>query len=477
MTDDEILAALHQLQSGDLPVHGGRTLAYVYDPGLAGLSELAAAAHAGSAHANGLDPTAFGSIAAMEADLVATAAGLLGGGPDTVGTITSGGTESCLLAVLTARNARPDLTDPSMVLPSTVHAAFHKAAEMFGVRAIVVDVDPQTHRADPVAVAAAIDDSTVLVVCSTPSYAHGVIDPVVEIAAAAAAAGVPCHVDACIGGWLLAGFRDLGRELPPFDLAVPGVTSLSVDLHKYAYAPKGTSVLLFDSAERRAPGYFVFTRWPGYAMLNPTLQSTRSGGPVAAAWATVSSIGPEGYRSLARRAATAFDAVLAAVASIDGLRVLGEPTAGLIAVAATEDGPNVFALADEMNRRGWYVQPQFGFRGGPPNVHLTVTAPVAEAIDELTTALREATASAAETIVAATDLGGALAGFDPADPAALGALAGGLGLLDETGAFRLPQRMAGLNTALDALSAEVRAMVLRMVLSLVHRPGRDLLES
>lgn len=475
MTDDEILAALQQLRAGDLPVHGGRTLAYVYDPGLAGLSELAASAHAGSAHANGLDPTAFGSIAAMEADLVATAAELLGGGPDTVGTITSGGTESCLLAVLTARNARPDLTTPSMVLPSTVHAAFHKAAELFGVRAIVVDVDPVTHRADPAATAAAIADDTVLVVCSAPSYAHGAIDPVAEVAAAAAAAGVPCHVDACIGGWLLAGFRDNGRDIPAFDLSVPGVTSLSVDLHKYAYAPKGTSVLLFDSAERRAPGYFVFTGWPGYAMLNPTLQSTRSGGPVAAAWATVARIGRQGYLDLARRTATAFDAVLTAVDGIDGLQVLGRPAAGLLAVAATDGGPNVFALADEMNRRSWYVQPQFGFRGGPPNVHLTVTAPVAEALEELTTALRESAAAAASIDVAAPDLGGALAGLDPGDPAALGALAGGLGLLDQTGAFLLPDRMAGLNTALDALPGGVRAMVLRMVLSLVHRPGRSLL--
>ncbi|MER6871603.1 aminotransferase class V-fold PLP-dependent enzyme, partial [Amycolatopsis sp. NPDC000673] len=200
---NDVLARLRELRSGDLPTHGGRTLAYVYDSGLSEVDEIAAAAHALASSANGLDPTAFPSLLRLENDLVARAAGLLGGTPDTVGSVTSGGTESCLLAVLAARDSRPDIEAPSIVLPETAHAAFHKAAHLFGVRKVVVPVDPETFRADPAAMTAEIDDSTVLVVASAPSYAHGVVDPITEIAAAASARGVRMHVDACIGGWVL----------------------------------------------------------------------------------------------------------------------------------------------------------------------------------------------------------------------------------------------------------------------------------
>ena len=166
------------------------------------------------AASNGLDPTAFPSLLQMENDLVALAGGLLDAPEGFAGSVTSGGTESILLAVLAARQGSPDITDPSMVIPTSAHAAFHKAAEFLGVRAVLVDVDPDTLRADPAAMAAAIDDTTVLVVASAPSYAHGVVDPVPEIAALAAERGIRCHVDACIGGWVLPHLDDA----PPVDL-------------------------------------------------------------------------------------------------------------------------------------------------------------------------------------------------------------------------------------------------------------------
>jgi sphinganine-1-phosphate aldolase len=177
VTAEDVLRELRELRSGDLPTHGGRTLAYVYDSGLSEVDELGAAAHALASSANGLDPTAFPSLLRMENDLVAAAARLLGGTGETVGSVTSGGTESCMLAVLAARDARPEVASPSVVLPTTAHAAFHKAAHFFGVRAISVPVDPVTFRAVPEAMAAAIDDTTVLVVDGAPSYAHGVVDP------------------------------------------------------------------------------------------------------------------------------------------------------------------------------------------------------------------------------------------------------------------------------------------------------------
>src|SRR5947207_6662992 len=194
----EVLDELKALRANDLPTHGGRTLAYVYDSGRSEVDELGAAAHALASSANGLDPTVFPSLLRMENDIVAAAANLLRG-TTAAGSVTSGGTESCLLAVLAAREARPDVAAPAIVIPTTAHAAFHKAAHYFGVEAVAVPVDPVTFTADPVAMAAAIDERTVLVVASAPSYAHGVLDPVAEIAAAAVQRGVRCHVDACIG--------------------------------------------------------------------------------------------------------------------------------------------------------------------------------------------------------------------------------------------------------------------------------------
>jgi len=256
MTTD-VLARLRAMQEGDLPVHGGRTLAYVYDSGLAEVDALGREAVAAYAGSNGLDPTAFPSLLAMENDLVATTCALLDAPEGAVGTVTSGGTESCLLAVQGARDAHPEVTDPSIVVADTVHAAFHKAAHYFGLRTVVVPVGSD-FRADAAAMSSAIDDSTVLVVVSAPSYAHGVVDPVTEVAAAAAARGVRCHVDACIGGWVLPYAARLGRPVPPWTFAVEGVTSISVDLHKYGYAPKGTSVLLHRSAALRRPQYFAW---------------------------------------------------------------------------------------------------------------------------------------------------------------------------------------------------------------------------
>ncbi|ALG15499.1 pyridoxal phosphate-dependent decarboxylase family protein [Kibdelosporangium phytohabitans] len=367
MPAEQVLADLHQMRAGDLPTHGGRTMAYVYDSGLAGIDELGAAAHALASSANGLDPTAFPSLLRMENEIVATAANLLGGG---AGQVTSGGTESCMLAVLAARQARPDVDRPSIVFPVTAHAAFHKAAHYFNVRPIAVPVG-DGFTADPEAMRAAIDDTTVLVVASAPSYAHGVVDPIAEIAAAAAEKGVRCHVDACIGGWVLPYFARLGVEVPLFDFRVDGVTSISVDLHKYAYCPKGASVLLHRDASLRRSQYFASAAWPGYTMLNSTMQSTRSGGPIAAAWAVLRHVGDDGYLDLARK-------TLAAVRRIGeglhraGLIVLGDPVSTLLSVTSADT--DLFSLADRMRERGWYVQPQFAFQNSPANLHLTVTA-------------------------------------------------------------------------------------------------------
>jgi glutamate/tyrosine decarboxylase-like PLP-dependent enzyme len=349
MTD--VLARLEALQKGDLSTHGGSTLAYVYDSGLAGADEVGRRALALYGATNGLDPTVFPSLRRLENDLVGWAARLLRGGPDAVGTVTSGGTESILLAVQAARDASPGTERPNLVLPSTAHAAFHKAAHYFGVRPVTVDVDPGSFRAVPEDMAAACDENTVLVVASAPSYAHGVVDPVGELAAVAAQRGIRCHVDACIGGWVLPYLRMDGVDVPDFDFAVPGVTSISVDLHKYAYTPKGASILLHRTPALRRAQFFAHADWPGYTMLNSTTQSTKSGAPLAAAWAVVQHIGDEGYRRLAR---TAYDATLRladGAAAIDGLQVLAPPASTLVAVRSDRRA-DVFTISDELSAPG-----------------------------------------------------------------------------------------------------------------------------
>ncbi|WP_433211028.1 pyridoxal phosphate-dependent decarboxylase family protein [Dactylosporangium sp. CS-047395] len=458
----EVLAELKELRGHDLPTHGGRLFAYVYDPGLAGLDDLAAAAHALSSHVNGLDPTAFPSLLAMENDLVGAAAQVLGGDERSVGSVTSGGTESLILAVKAARDGRPEIDRPRLVMPVTAHAALAKAAAYLRVELDTVPVDPVSLRVDPRAVAAAITPETVLVACSAPSYAHGLIDPVEPIAAAAQAAGVRCHVDACFGGWTLPYLRRLGEPIPPFDLSVPGVTSISVDLHKYAYAPKGVSVLLHRDEALRAPQYFGYANWPGYTMVNPVISSTRSGGPIAAAWATLRHIGDDGYLALAAKTRDATRDIAHAVARIEDFTVV--PTESTV-VAFMSSGVDLFVLADELAARGWHTQPQFRHGEIPASVHLTVTAAVAPRIGEFEADLSAAVAAArAHGPIELPDGIVELLGSAPVEQ-----IAAALGVGEGGG---LPERMAPINSLLNAVDPAVREQLLVAFLSLLQRPSR-----
>lgn len=373
-SDSAILKELDALRADDMPTRGGRTFAYVYEAGIPGLDELAADAYARCATVNGLDMTVFPSVLRLENDVVGFTARLLGGGPDTRGSFTSGGTESILLAVKAARDHARDvrgITDPELVLPVTAHVAFRKAARYLGLRIVPVPVDPATFTPDPDAVAAEMTEKTAMVVASAPSYAHGVVDPVAQIAGRARARGVWCHVDACVGGMVLPYLHRAGRTVEPFDLSVPGVLSLSVDLHKYAFADKGASVVLYRDAELRRHQYFASADWPGYPVVNPTMQGSRSAGLLAAAWAVLRRVGDDGYADLAAAALRATDEVVAGIGAIDGVRVLGSPGATLVCVAV--DAADPLHVADEMRERGWFLQPQLSFDDIPRNLHLTIT--------------------------------------------------------------------------------------------------------
>lgn len=460
-TSGDVLAELEELRAGDLPTHGGRTLAYVYDSGIAEADELGRQALAMFGATNGLDPTAFPSLLRMERDLVAFAREQLHGTPSTVGTVTSGGTESIILAVKAARDAAP-VERPAMIVPTTVHAAFHKAAHYLGVEIVTVDVDPVTHRADVAAMTAAIDrlaDRVVLVAVSAPSYAHGVVDPVAEVAAHTAALGIRLHVDACIGGWVLPWVDDA----PAWDFAVPGVTSISLDLHKYAYAPKGVSLLLHAHPYHRRSQLYASADWPGYTMLNSTMQSTKSGGPLAAAWAVVRLIGADGYARLARRTVEATRALAEGVDAIEHLHVVVPPDTTLLCVG-TDDALDVFTLSDRMLDRGWFVQPQMSWRDERPTLHLTMCAATApqlpQLLDDLSAATAEAVAEGPVTVD--PDLRAVAESLDPAtlDDATFDVLLQTAGLGDGGGEVAVPDRMAPVNALLDVAPPRLREALL-----------------
>jgi sphinganine-1-phosphate aldolase len=388
----EVLAELAERHAADEPGGGKPGVANTFDSGLASVERVAVAAYESYLHVNGLYPTSFPSISGLEHDVVAMVGERLNAPAGAAGSWTSGGTESCLLAAKAARDAHPEIDAPEIVFARTAHAAWLKAAKYFGLKAVVTDVEHDTLQVDPQAFADAITERTVLVVVSAPSYGHGVLDPVEAVAAVCAERGVRLHVDACIGGWVLPYAEKLGYPVRPWDFRVSGVTSISVDLHKYGYAPKGCSVVLYRTAQLRRSQYFVTSRWTGYPVVNPTMQSSKAGGLLAAAWAVMRHLGDDGYLDLVRATMAATTDLVDGVRAIDGLRVLGTPAASLVAI--TTDGPDFFAFLDELEARGWPIQPQLSQPGVPAAIHLTLTATHGKYVSGLLEALTESTAAA-----------------------------------------------------------------------------------
>jgi glutamate/tyrosine decarboxylase-like PLP-dependent enzyme len=374
----------------------------------------------------------------------------------TAGSFTSGGTESIILAVKAARDRaralRGHLDPPEMVLPVTAHAAFQKAGHYLGVRPVMVPVDERTCAADPARMREAITDRTILLVGSAPSYGHGVVDPITELGAIALERDLWFHVDACIGGFLLPYLRRLGAPIPDFDLSVPGVSSISMDLHKYAFCPKGASVVLYRERALRRHQIYACARWTGYGVVNTTIQSSKSGAPLAAAWAVLRSLGDEGYLSLARRMLDGTRQLVAGLEAIEDVRIVGRPDMTLVAFSS--DAP-LFRLADELNTGGWLVQEQLAYGGLPATIHLMVTPGNAGRIDGLLEALRQGLASARQA--GAGELAAlarqALTGVDAASltPEMIGQLLGMAGLREGG----IPERMADINELLDSLPREL----------------------
>lgn len=372
---EEVLSELHEIAAGDGAWGYGRAFTYVFDgPDLEPLTSEAMRLFAGS---NGLDPTAFPSFLRFENDLVAFGRSILHGDEQVVGSVTSGGTESILLAAKAARDAaraRGLSGKVNLVAPITAHAAFHKAAAYLDIEMRTTAVD-QDFRAIPEAMGEAIDENTVLVVASAPSYTHGVVDPIADVGRIAKKTGRWFHVDACVGGMVL----PFLEGAPDFDFAVDTVDSMSVDLHKYGYTPKGASLVLYRFPEHRSHQFFATAAWTGYPVSNATVQSTKSGAPLAAAWAAVQHLGGAGYRRLAADSWQATADLLNAIRPSDRVDLVAEPDAPLFALTSTD----VFTHSARMKERGWMVGVTPSFGHSPAHLHLTITAAHLPLVGEL----------------------------------------------------------------------------------------------
>ncbi|MCJ7662568.1 MAG: aspartate aminotransferase family protein [Anaerolineales bacterium] len=386
---EEILATMQSLRQRDVQWRQGKTFSLVYNVGEE-VADILKEAYTLFFSENALNPTAFPSLRRMEAEVVAMTAALLGGDRNVVGNMTSGGTESILMAVKTARDwarvHKPNATSPEMVFPATAHPAFEKAAHYFGVKSVRTPVGDD-FRADVDAIRKSITPQTILIVGSAPSYAQGVVDPISELAKIALAEEILCHVDACVGGFMLPFVQRLGYPPLDFDFRVPGVTSMSADLHKYGYAAKGASTILYRDKELRRYQFFVYTDWTGGIYASPTMTGTRPGGAIAAAWAVMNFLGENGYLQIADTVMKTTLKLRAGIADISGISVLSDPDMSIISINSNEH--NIYEIGDEMTLRGWHLDPQ----QFPASLHLTVNRNHADVADQFLIDLEASTAA------------------------------------------------------------------------------------
>lgn len=382
-------AQLQEAGKADVDWRGGRVPMFIHYAG-DDVLEVAKQAYLMYFSENGLGLRAFGSLERFESDVVAMGLGLLHGGPLARGAMTTGGTESIFLAVKAARDQarrqNPSMGTPQLVMATSAHPAFDKAAHFMGLTPIRTPLRDD-FTADPEAIGAAITSDTVMVVGSAPAFPHGVIDPIGEIAAAASARDVWMHVDACVGGYFAPFAQKLGVQLPDWDFQVPGVTSISADLHKYGYTAKGASTLFFRDADRFAGMGWYFDQWPRGQYFTNTLVGTRAGGAIAAAWAVMNYLGEAGYCRIAERVLATRRALQEGVAEM-GLATFGNPQLSILAYGSPEH--DMAAIGSGLARRGWVA----GHVTEPPGLHhmlnLTHEPVVGQYLDDLAAAMADA---------------------------------------------------------------------------------------
>jgi len=365
---EEILREMERLQAIEAARwQAGKVSGAVYHGDSAHI-ELMNRVYALHSQSNPLHADIWPSTTKFEAEIVAMTARMLNAPEGACGTVTSGGTESILLAMKTYRDwARETrgITAPEIIAPTTAHAAFDKAAQYFGLRMIRIPVGAD-FRADVAATRAAITPNTIALIGSAPPFPHGIIDPIEELSELAREHRIGFHTDACLGGFLLPWAEKLGYPVPPFDFRLPGVTSISADTHKYGYAPKGTSVILYRNTELRHFQYFTSTDWPGGLYFSPTIAGSRPGALSAACWAALVTMGEDGYLRATKAILETADKIKAGIRAIPELQLIGDP---LFVLAFTSETLDVFQVMEYLARKGWSLN---GLHS-PPAVHLCVT--------------------------------------------------------------------------------------------------------
>ena len=347
---------------------------------------------------NGLNPGAFKSLKKFENEIISATADILNGTEEVCGVVTSGGTESCLMAVKTYRDMARDqrrVSKPEMIMPDTAHVAWFKASEYFGVKVRLVplldDMTPNLKKLRKM-----INRNTVMILGSAPEYPHGIIDPIGAMGEIAQKKSIPLHVDACVGGFILPFMEMNGETLPPWDYRVPGVTSISADIHKYGYAAKGASTITYRNLDYLRYQMFVYENWPGGVFASSALLGTRPGGAYAAAWGVLQYFGKEGYRKLAADTLEAVNRLKAGIEAIPELEVMGSPQGPLFSFRSTSPDVSIYAVGDQMDARGWQVnRNQF-----PEGLHAMVTAQHLQVVDQYLQDLR----ASVDTVRANPDL-------------------------------------------------------------------------
>ena len=391
---DLVLQQIREMKTADVSWKEGRVWSLVYFADEEH-NRLLQAAHNELFSTNYLNPLAFKSLHKMEQEVVFMTADMLHGGDQAVGVMTSGGTESILLAMFAyrerARKLHPNITAPEIIAPATIHPALDKAALYFGLEVRKAPVD-DNRAALPEAMEALITENTILLTASAPSYPNGVLDPIEAIARIATRHKLPMHVDACIGGFMLPWVEKLGYEIPPWDFRIDGVCSISADVHKFGFGAKGASVLTYRSMDYLRHQFVVTTDYPGGIYISPTLLGTRAGGPIAAAWAGMMHLGENGYLSLARKLMDGARKLNEGLTAMPGIHIIGNPCMNLISYTTEEGGPDIFVIADQLEDRGWMAERQ----QFPDCIHLTILPTNVGVIDQYLTDLKVAYTYAAE---------------------------------------------------------------------------------
>ena len=376
----EILEKMDTIKGEDLDWYHGRTFSLVYH-----LSDdhhhFLQNSYGKFISENFLNPMAFKSLKKMESEVVRMTANMLNGDDRVAGTMTSGGTESILMAIKSyrerAKKYKPWIIKPEIVVPETIHVAFEKACHYFGVKMVTIPVD-NDFRADLKMLKKKVNRNTIMIGASAPQYVQGVVDPIEEMGQFALKKKIPLHIDACIGGFMLPWLEKLGQNIPLWDFRVPGVTSISADVHKYGYASKGASVVVYRDMSYLKHQFFVSTNWPGGIYASPNMPGTRPGGAIAAAWGVMKALGENGYMDIARETWQARQRFVEGILSIPELEIMGEPHMTLLSFRSRNKKVDIYAIADQMDKLGWSLDRH----QRPPALHATITSNHAAYLDK-----------------------------------------------------------------------------------------------